>query len=193
MRRIGFRKAATICLLLAIAPGFVRGDEREAEILAREAERLAGDKKYDQAIEAIHKAVEMAPRNDRYLMVASEIERRAGRFADGVRHALAAIKINDKVGLYYALVAANAYGDQEPEMALEYCRKVIEMGESQVGAAVYRDTKAYEDMLLKKTYTITWNLDPSDPKHRKFVLDYLPIALPKGDLPYQQVTFQVKG
>lgn len=176
-----------------LTAGLARGDEQESGQLAEQAQQYARDKKYDQAIEAIRKAIALEPRNDCYLMIASEIERRAGRFADGVKDALAAIKINDKVGLYYALVAANAYGDQEPEMALEYCRKVIEMGESQVGASVYRDTKAYEDMLLKKTYTITWNLDPSNPKHRKFVRDYLPIALPKGDLPYQQVTVQVKG
>jgi hypothetical protein len=193
MRRIGFRKAATICLLLAIAPGFVRGDEREAEILAREAERLAGDKKYDQAVEAIHKAIEMAPRSDRYLMVASEIERRAGRFADGVRHALAAIKINDKVGVYYALVAANAYGDQDGELALQYCRKVIDMGAKAAGQSVYNDARAVEDLLLKKTYTITWNLDPSDPRKRQFVGDFLPVAVPRGYLPYQSATVEVNG
>lgn len=182
---------ASVAFLLVA--GLTRGDEQESRQLAEQASQYARDKKYEQAIEAIRKAIALEPRNDQYLMLASEIERRAGRYADGVRDALAAIKINDKVGVYYALVAANAYGDQEPEMALEYCRKVIEMGEGQVGASVYRDVKAYEDMLLKQTYTITWNLDPSDPKHRKFVRDYLPIALPKGDLPYQQVTVQVKG
>jgi transglutaminase-like putative cysteine protease len=183
--------ASTVALVLTT--GATRGDESDAAQLAGQAEQYARDKKYDKAIEAIRKAIALEPRNDRYLMVASEIERRAGRFADGVKDALAAIKINDKVSLYYALVAANAYGDQEPEMALEYCRKVIEMGESQAGAGVYRDVKTYEDLLVKKTCTITWNLDPSDPKRRKFVRDSLPIALPKGDLPYQQVTVQVKG
>jgi len=176
-----------------ITAGLARGDEQESRQLAEQAQQYARDKKYEQAIEAIHKAIALEPRNDQYLMMASEIERRAGRFAVGVKDALAAIKINDNVGLYYALVAANAYGDQEPEMALEYCRKVIDMGESKVGASVYRDMKAHEDMLLKKTYTITWNLDPSNPKHRKFIRDYLPLALPKGDVPYQQVTVQVKG
>ena len=190
MTRNLFLAPAAVLLLVA---GLARGDEQESRQLAEQASQYGRDKKYDQAIEAIRKAIALEPRNDQYRMLASEIERRAGRYADGVKDALAAIKINDKVGLYYTLVAANAYGDQEPEMALEYCHKALEMGESQLGASVYRDTKAYEDMLLKKTYTITWDLDPSDPKHRKFVRDYLPIALPKGDLPYQQVTVQVKG
>jgi hypothetical protein len=176
-----------------MAPGFARGDEREAEVLRLEAEQLVREKKLDQALEAIHKAIEMAPRNDRYLMVASEIERRTGRFADGVQHALAAIKINNRVGLYYALVAANAYGDQQAELALEYCRKVIAMGAKAAGQSVYNDAKAVEDLLLKKTYTITWNLDPSDPRKHQFVADFLPLALPKSDLPYQSATVEVKG
>jgi tetratricopeptide (TPR) repeat protein len=185
---------ATACLFGVVVspPSFVRGDDEEARRLVQQADQLAREKKYDQAIETIRKAIAMAPRNDRYLIIASEIERRAGRFADGVKDALAAIKINNKIGLYYALVAANAYGNQDPELALQYCRKVLEKGPSEVGEAVYNDAKAYEDMLLKKTYTITWNLDPN-PRKRKFTGDFIPVALPKGELPYQTVTVQVKG
>jgi tetratricopeptide (TPR) repeat protein len=190
MTRKLFLVPAMLCLFV---PAPVRGDEQEARQLAQKAEQLFRDKKYDDAVDAIHKAIAMAPSNDRYLMMASEIERRAGRFADGVKHALAAIKINDKDGLYYALVAANAYGNQDPDLALQYCRKVIEMGADKAGQSIYNDAKAYEDMLLKKTYTITWNLDPSDPQKRKFIGDYIPLALPKGELPYQTVTVQVKG
>jgi hypothetical protein len=193
MRRNGFLTVTTTCLLTVIAPGFARCDEREAEVLAKEAERLVRAKKFDQAVEAIHKAIEMAPRNDRFLMMASEIEYRAGRFAEGVKHALAAIQINDKVGTYYALVAVNAYADQDGELALKYCRKVIEMGASTVGKSVYNDAKVHEDLLLKKTYTITWNLDPADPRKRQFIGDFIPVALPKGDLPYQSASVKVKG
>jgi tetratricopeptide (TPR) repeat protein len=180
-------------MLCLIAPGLVRGDEQEAAKYADMAQQLIRDKKYDEAIDAIDKALRLAPNNDRYHMIASEIDRRAERYANGVKHALTAIKINDKVGLYYALVAANAYGNQDPEMALEYCRKVIEMGPGKVDAAILRDARAYEDMLVKKTYTITWNLDPSDPQKRKFIGEAIPLALPKGELPYQTVTVQVKG
>ncbi|HEY7314384.1 MAG TPA: transglutaminase domain-containing protein [Gemmataceae bacterium] len=193
MTRTRFRIAMVGCLF-ALLPGAARADEPDAEQLVRQADQYARDKKYDEAIESIRKAIKLAPSNDHYLMVASEIERRAGRFADGLRDAEAAIKINDKVGLYYALAAANAYHNEEPELALKYCRKVIEMGpEKAGGAAVVNDAKAYEDALVKKTYTITWNLDPSDPQHRKFIGDYIPVALPKDNLPYQSVTVQVKG
>jgi hypothetical protein len=181
------------CLFVLVLLASALGDEADVAKLVQQANQLARDKKYPEALDAIHKAIEKQPNDDHLLMMASEINRRAGRFADGKRDALAAIKINDKVALYYALVAANAYGNEEPELALEYCRKVIDMGPSKAGASVYKDAKAYEDMLLKKTYTITWKLDPSDPKHRKFIRDHLPIALPKDGLPYQSAKVEVKG
>jgi tetratricopeptide (TPR) repeat protein len=192
MMRNVFLMPALMCLsaLLLSSPPFARGDEEEAQQLAQKAQELLREKNYEKAIEAIHKAIKMAPGNDHYLMIASQSEWRAGRFAEGVKDALAAIKINDKVGLYYALVAANAYGNEEPELALEYCRKVIAMGPSKAGQSIYNDAKAYEDMLLKKTYTITWNLDPSK---RQSAGNSITVALPKGDLPYQTVTVQVKG
>jgi tetratricopeptide (TPR) repeat protein len=180
------------CLLLLIL-GVGRGDEVSVKKLVQEADQLARDKKYDEALQAIRKAIKEEPKNDRYLIVASEINRRAGRFADGKRDALAAIKINDKIGVYYVLVAANAYGNEEPELALEYCRKVVDMGPRKAGESAYKDAKLYEDLLVKKTYTITWDLDPSDPKHRKFSGIYLQVAVPKTDLPYQSVEVQVKG
>jgi hypothetical protein len=89
-------------------------------------------------------------------------------------------------------VAANAYGNQDPEVALTYCRKVLAMKPAEAGEAVYKDAQTYEDMLLPKTYTITWNLDPRDPRKRAFTGDALLVALPKGDLPYQKVAVQVK-
>jgi hypothetical protein len=191
---------ALACLIVLVLLAAVRGDEADVSKLADEAAQLARDKKYQEALDAIHKAIEKQPNNDRFLMLASEINRRAGRFADGKRDALAAIRAHSERGhegavpaLYYALVAANAYGNEEPELALEYCRKVIDIGPSKAGESVYRDAKAYEDMLLKKTYTITWKLDPSDPKHRKLIRDYLPIALPRDGLPYQSVKVQIKG
>lgn len=191
MKRKAIATLAGLFVLILLAAA--RGDEADVAKLVQEASQLARDKKYQEALDAIHKAIEQQPNNDHLLMISSEINRRAGRFADGKRDALAALKLNDKVALYYALVAANAYGNEEPELALEYCRKVIDMGPSKAGEGVYRDAKAYEDMLLKKTYTITWKLDPSDPKHRKFIRDYLPIALPKDGLSYQSVAVQIKG
>jgi hypothetical protein len=182
-----FVLAACVCALV----GEVRGDAfEEAQKLVKEAEEQARDKKYDEAVATVHKALQLLPRDDRVLMVASEIERRASRYADGVEHALAAVKINDKVPLYLGLVAANAYGNQDPDLALEYCRKVLALGADKAGAALYKDMQLYEDRLVKKTYTITWNLDP---QKGAFNGDSMPVALPKGDLSWQTVAVQVQG
>jgi tetratricopeptide (TPR) repeat protein len=188
------------CLFVPIFIVTADDDEPDVESLVRQADRLAREKKYDEALTAIRKAIKKEPNNDRWLMVASEINRRAGRFAEGKRDALAAIRAlgergddSRTLGLYYALVAGNAYGNEEPELALEYCRKVIDMGPSKAGESIYRDAKSYEDLLTKKTYTITWKCDPSNPRHRKFIRDYLPVALPKDGLPYQSVAVQIKG
>jgi hypothetical protein len=183
-------------ILIAVADD----DEPDVETLVRQADRLAHEKKYDEALVAIRKAIKKEPNNDRCFMVASEINRRAGRFAEGKRDALAAIRaLGDRgddsrtLSLYHTLVAANAYGNEEPELALEYCRKVLDVGSSKAGESIYRDAKAYEDLLAKKTYTITWKCDPSNPRHRKFIRDYIPVALPKDGLPYQSVAVQIKG
>lgn len=167
-------------------------DETDPAKLMQKSIDLLRAKKYDEAREAIDKVIEKEPKNDRARMIASEIGRLSGHFADGLRHAQAALKINDKVPLYYALIAANAYYSEEPELALEYCRKVLDMGPSKAGDSVYKDVKAYEDMLLKKTITITWKLDLTDERHHKFIRDYIPLAVPKDGLPYQSVTVQVK-
>jgi transglutaminase-like putative cysteine protease len=194
-RNLLLAAACTLALAFTI-PVPARGDaEEEAKELVQKADRLAREKKYDEAIEAMRKAVELAPRNDQYLMILSEIERRAGRFADGVEHARKAIEINDKVGLYYTLVVANAYGNEDPELALRYCKKVLDMGPEVAGQGAYNDARLYEGLLKPKTYTITWDLDPArlNATTRASMRDQVDVALPKDGLPYQSVTVQVKG
>jgi tetratricopeptide (TPR) repeat protein len=191
MKRIGFVVPGAWVLALVLGGPAARGDGAdEADQLVRQADRLAREKKYDEALGAIRKAIQLAPGNDRVLGIASEIDRRAGRFADGVEHALAAIKINDRPALYYALVAANAYGNQDPDLARRYCRMVLDKGPREVGEALYRDAKELDGLLRTKTYTITWNLDP---QKGAAAGDTLTVALPKNGLPYQAVAVQVKG
>jgi tetratricopeptide (TPR) repeat protein len=189
MKRTHFLAACVVALALAGIP-HARGDEAEERQLLEQVGRLGNEGKFAEALDAVKKALRLAPDNDRYLALASDFERRLGRFADGLEHARAAIKSNDKVGLYYGLAAVNAYGIAEPELALQYCRKVLAQKPEDVGASVYNDMKLYESMLIPKTYTITWHLDPQ----KGFAVgSVLSVALPKGDLPYQSVSVQVKG
>jgi tetratricopeptide (TPR) repeat protein len=189
MKRTGFLAACVLAQALGGIP-HARGDEAEERQLVEQATRLARENKFAEALDVVKKVIRLAPDNDRYLATASELERRLGRFEDGLEHARAAIKINDKVGLYYGLAAAHAYGAADPELALQYCRKVLEQKPEDVGESVYNDVKLYESMLVAKTYTITWNLDP---KKGASNTDFLTVALPKTDLPYQSVSVQVKG
>ena len=68
--------------LLAAVPA-VGPMPRTPACWSRRRTRAPRAKKYDEAVAAIHKAIEIQPSNDRYLMFASEIDRRAGHFADG--------------------------------------------------------------------------------------------------------------
>src|SRR3954470_9451348 len=117
-----------ILMLLAQSRSYAQGDNDEAKKLVEEAQELVKGEKLDQALANMHKAIKLAPKNDLFLALTSDYERRAGQYAEGVKHALEAIKLNDKVGAYFILVAANAYGDQDLERAREYCDLVIKRG-----------------------------------------------------------------
>jgi tetratricopeptide (TPR) repeat protein len=162
----------------------------DVEQLIREADRLAREKKYDDAVEVIHKALKEAPENELALFVAAQVERRAGRFAEGLEHSLAAIKINYNKPVYHVLAAANAYGTQDAEQALKLVRKVLAKGREAIDPELWRDAKLYESLAAPATYTITWKLDP---KKGAFTGTGMIVALPKLELPYQTTTVKVHG
>lgn len=192
MKRNLFVVCGLSCVLALAVAGRGRGDDaaKEAEQLVKQAQELARDKKLDEAITAVHKAIKLVPRNDLCLGLASDYEYKAGRFAEGLEHARQAIKLNGKVGAYYVLVAANAYGLQDVETARAHVDKVLKGGTAAFGESAVNDAKLIDGLLVKKTYTIYWSLNPRDgrPARGPFV-----IALPKGDLPYQSVKYTVSG
>src|SRR5690242_14308785 len=109
--------AAGALALAAVLSASGQDAPDEAQQLVQQAQDLVKAQKYDQAVDALKKAVQLAPRNDLYLATLSDAELKAGRYADGLGDAEQAIKLNDKVGPYYVLAAANAYGDQELDRA----------------------------------------------------------------------------
>jgi tetratricopeptide (TPR) repeat protein len=178
-------------VLASALPGFGQtGADSEAPKLFEQAQALAKEKKLTEAIRALRKAVELAPANDKYLAVLSDLEREAGHFTDGLEHARRAIAINDKVAVYYILATANAYLNQDLQQARGYCQKALQLSSADSSQGSYHDAKLLEGFLVKRTYTITWTLDPSK---GKLTGDTLSIALPKGDLPYQRVAYEVAG
>src|SRR5262249_55489325 len=108
----------------------------------------------------------------------------------GAEHALQAVKLNDKVGFYHLLVAANSMGDQELDRAREYCERVLKMGKAGAGADAYKEAGSIYAQLLPKTYTLHWKLDP---RKGRAAGGTLAVALPKDGLPYQSTTYEVSG
>lgn len=109
----------------------------DAQLLFQQAQGHENDKNYGLALKCIADAIAIAPENDAYLAHASHVERFMGRHADGVKHALQAIKLNPKVEWYYASVAFNAHANRDLALAREYCQKVIEFGPERVGQGNY--------------------------------------------------------
>jgi tetratricopeptide (TPR) repeat protein len=180
-----------VLVLASVPSGFGQtGSDSEAAKMFEQAQALAKEKKLTEAISALRKAVELAPRNDKYLAVLSDLEREAGQFTDGLEHAKRAIAINDKVAVYYILATANAYLNQDLPLARQYCQKALQLSAGEAEQGSHHDAKLLEGFLVKRTYTITWTLDPSK---GKLTGDTLSIALPKSDLPYQRVAYEVTG
>src|SRR5260370_31300750 len=129
----------TVAALLALCCGprvQARDDaEKEIQDLLQEAQKHLNAQKMDDAVGVLKKIVKLAPSNDGYLALLSDLERQSGKFADGIEHAQQAIKLNDKVPQYFILVAANAYNLHDLDRARAYCDKELKRGEAEVGAA----------------------------------------------------------
>jgi len=174
--------------LLAMTCALGKGAEDDKQLFQK-AQELAKDEKFDEAIAALKKAVELAPRNHLYLATLSDVELKAGKYADGQGHAEQAIKLNDKVGPYYVLAAANALGNQDVRRARDYCDQVLKRG-GEFGSGPVKDVRALLENFADRTYTLTWNFDT---QRGQKVGGSLAVALPKNGLPYQSVTYEVEG
>jgi tetratricopeptide (TPR) repeat protein len=183
------RFALVVCLLGWCTA--LRADASdEAKQLVDKAKELVKANKLEEAVAAMHKAIKLDPKNDLYWATASDYELKAGKYADGLKHARQAIKLNDKAGPYYILAAANAYGEQELEQAREHCERILKGGPKEFGPATYKDALTLQDLLFKKTYTLYWKLDPEKGRLTK---GNVVVAMPKSSLPYQSVTYEISG
>ena len=164
--------------------------KEELERLLRQAQEQANAKKFAEAAGTMKKVLKLAPKNHLYLAVAGDWERQAGNHAEALAHIEQAIKLNDRVGAYHVLAAICAYNNQDLDRARKYVRTVLKRGESAFGAKAVQDARVVGALLVRRTYTITWNLDP---RKGRVVAGALPVALPKNELPYQSVKYEVAG
>jgi tetratricopeptide (TPR) repeat protein len=187
---ITLTRLATALLLTFVTSPVSFGDSADAQAkqLAAKAQELAQVKDFEGAIAHMKKAVALAPRNDLYLAMTSDYELKAGKFADGLEHAMQAIKLNDKDGAYFVIAAANAYSDQDLERARHFCDEVLNKGPKVFGPRACHDAQTIQDLLAKKEYTLFWNLDP---KRGRSANGSFAVCLPKSGLPYQSVTYEI--
>jgi tetratricopeptide (TPR) repeat protein len=176
-------------LVLAGAYSVLGADgAEEAKQLVQQAQELVKAQKFDEAVAVMKKAIQLDPANDLVLATASDCELKAGKFADGMEHALQAVRLNDKVGAYHVLVAANAIGEQDLDRARESCELVLKRGPKEIGAGPCNDARTLLDLVVSKTFTLYWKLDP---QKGRLIDGKLAIALPKTDLPYQTTTYEI--
>jgi len=179
---------AFICLLLSIARSSAQ-DAYAKQLLAK-ARELAQAKDFVGAIAHMIKASALEPRNDLYLAMISDFELKAGKFTDGVAHAREAIRLNDKDGGYYVVAAANSYWDQDLDAARDYCDQVLKKGPQVFGPRACQDARYLQDLMVKKQYTLFWNLDP---KKGRMANGAFAVSMPRSGLPYQTVTYEIEG
>ena len=175
-----------VCVLCVLDSVAAQGDERQAKELAAKALELAQGKEFEQAAALMKKAALLAPTNDTYFGQLSELEFKAGKFADGLEHARAAIKLNDKVAAYYLLGAMHALKEQELELAREFCETVVKRDLGSTG--VQNAQQFLQDYLGKRTFTLHWKLDP---QRGRMVNGAITVAVPRTGLPYQSVSYEV--
>jgi tetratricopeptide (TPR) repeat protein len=176
--------------LVCTLPAIGQDNTEEVQKIMQQAQDLAKAKKFDQAVVLMKKAIQLAPTNDLALATTSDYEFKAGKYADGLDHALQAIKLNDKVGAYHVLAASNAFGNQDLDRAREICAMVLKGGPEAFGPVACNDARIIQDRLVPKKYTLSFNLDP-----RKGLMarGEIALAMAKTDLPYQTVVYEVDG
>jgi tetratricopeptide (TPR) repeat protein len=180
---------AALLLLSPVQLAVAQTADADAKELIGKAQAAAKAHKYDEAVAAMQKALALAPRNDMYLGLASDFERKAGKYADGLRHALAAIELNDKVGTYYVLAAMHAMWLQDLDRARGYCDVVLKRGK-EFGPTAVQYAQVLQDQMGSKKFTLFYHLDP---KKGRMVNGALTIAVPKGGLPYQSASYEISG
>jgi len=184
-----FASATFLLLAASLQAAVGQHADMDSKDLVAKAVELAKAQKYDQAIALMKKAVQVEPGNDAYLGVISDFEYQAGKYADGLAHALDAIKLNGKVGAYYVLAAGHAFWEQDLEQARTFCDLVLKRGK-EFGPAAVQNVQIIEDQLGKKKFTLLYNLDP---KKGRMANGAFAIAMPRDGLPYQSVTYEISG
>lgn len=190
MRR--YRVIAVLAAILgSFAPPVLRcaQESQDAKALSAKAMDYAKAKDYQQAVALMGKALELDPENAELLGNLSELEFKAFKFASGQKHAEKAIALKRAVGRYYYLAGFNAYANQDLAKARDYSKMLLAPGK-EFDAGSVRQGGLLEDLLIDKTFTLFYKLDPTK---GRVVNGALTVSLPKTGLPYQKTTYEISG
>lgn len=169
------------------------GRNPRAAALYQQAVAAEKARKYELAAQKMHEAIAAEPRNDSFLGYASHVERLAGMHEKGLAHAIQAVRLNPRVGWYYASVVFNAHACRKFDIVKEYGAKILKLGPQAVGEVNYQSTKNILEQVEAengRSYVLTWDLDVSKGNRTRDGVILLPMA---SDLPYQSVKYELEG
>jgi transglutaminase-like putative cysteine protease len=167
--------------------GYAQGDAANLFVQAQEQQK---DGKLDEALGTIKKAIQLEPKNDRYLAFASNVARLAGKYAEGVQLARQAIQINDRVALYHAVLAFNACRQRDLDLCREACKKALALPPQYFDEEGYRELVTLNDLVGVRKLRFTWPLDPKKGLARS---GSYPLAVPPEKVKGQSARYEVTG
>lgn len=170
------------CLIRSASAQDVRETLQQAKALVE-----SGD--YARALTLMRQLALSAPNNDSVMAYAGFVAGRAESYDEGLKYALRAVALNDKVPWYYASVAFNAWNNLDVKLAREACQKAMTWGPQQLGQQNYDSVKQIQEYASDREREIVWTFDPAKGIRRD---GYFYVALPTRDLPYQTVKYEVK-
>jgi len=161
-----------------------------AEHLFQQAQQLRNAEKNEEAKQAIAEAVRIAPENDIYSNYLSWCDYLTGNYVEGINIGIRSLELNPTVPSYYNCVGLNAYGNQDFAIARKYFRLGADISIRYQDRVHYDEANVYLKLLRERTFTVTWQLDPTKGRLKD---GYLSLPVPTTHLPYQDAKFQVTG
>jgi hypothetical protein len=176
-----------------VLPGAARGQDdasKDSAKLFAKAQELLKDAGPDQALVAVKKALALEPRNERYLIFASNTARLANKFAEGVDFAQQAVKVNDQLAVSHALLAFNACKDHDLELCRSACKKALALSPQSLDPESYRELQILNELVGVRKLKLSWPLNPRKGLARQgsFV-----VAVPPDKIKGQSAKYEVTG
>jgi transglutaminase-like putative cysteine protease len=168
-----------------------QGDaDKSAGKLFASAQGLLKEGKADEALGAIKKALELEPKNEGYLLFASNAARIASKFAEGIQFAQQAVKLNDQSAVAHALVAFNAVKDHDLDLCRAACKKALALSPQSLDAEGYRELVLLNELVGVRKLKFSWPLNPRKGVARQ---GSYPVVVPPEKIKGQAATYEVTG